>query len=668
MSELAKTRGFAGPATPGSIVLPRAHAFIERVGERPLEPWIEAAVARLRALGAGPRRRRAMRLARDANRAMAALDRLDDDALDEALVRAAAALRRSPDAPAAVRAATAVIGAAAARTLGVRPYIVQLAAGIAMHRGGAVEMDTGEGKTLATMVGAALHALAGRAVHVVSANDYLAARDGAQLAPAYARLGLSVGVIEPDMQHDARRKVYLSDLVYVSSKELAFDYLRDRLGGVAAGGNRDIRVKTARVLAGTAMKQPVLRGLDVALVDEIDSVLIDDAGTPLLISTQVGSSSVTLAAQALELVSELREEEDFRIDRLGNRISFTDRGLDRIETLSRGHGGAWRQRIRRDELASQALSAIHLFRRDEHYIVRDEKVVIVDANTGRSMADRFWGQGLHQMIELKEGLAGSGDKRPLISSTFQRFFRRYQRLGGTSGTIGEVAHEIASVYRLEPVRIPRRRPSRRTHAGYRVLATADELWREVAVQAAARHARGQPLLIGTRSVEEAETAAARLRQVGLDPVVLSAGQDDGEAAIVARAGAPGAVTVATNIAGRGTDIRLGDGVAELGGLCVFVCQPHASRRVDRQLVGRAARQGDPGEVVAFVSLDDALIASVGGLRGALLRGMIRARMAPGFALRRVQRRHEAHAARQRRRLVASDRRMADLLAFAGVLE
>ena len=314
-----------------------------------------------------------------------------------------------------------------------------------------------------------------------------------------------------------------------------------------------------------------------------------------MISTQVGSSSVTLAAQALELVSELREEEDFRIDRLGNRISFTDRGLDRIETLSRGHGGAWRQRIRRDELASQALSAIHLFRRDEHYIVRDEKVVIVDANTGRSMADRFWGQGLHQMIELKEGLAGSGDKRPLISSTFQRFFRRYQRLGGTSGTIGEVAHEIASVYRLEPVRIPRRRPSRRTHAGYRVLATADELWREVAVQAAARHARGQPLLIGTP--QRRGGGDGLRRGCGRSASIPSSCPPDRTTGKPrsSRGPAPPAPSPSPPTSRDAAPTSAWETVSpSSAGFCVFVCQPHASRRVDRQLVGRAARQGDPG--------------------------------------------------------------------------
>lgn len=667
MSEVSDLSFAAAP--PAMVrALPRAHVFVERQPERPLDPWIETALARVRAFGSGARRRSALALARSVEAAADALDGQADATLNTAMIDARRALKASPDNKAAIRDAAAIVCQVIRRTVGLKPFAVQIAAGCAMYRGCAVEMDTGEGKTLSTMIAAALHAMAQRAVHVVAANDYLAERDASELADAYERLGLSVAIVLPDLDPDARRQRYRADIVYVSSKEIAFDYLRDRLGAAKHRGDRDIAVKTAKALGNSESWQPVVRALDVALVDEIDSVLIDDAGTPLLISTETGSSSATVAAQALELVSALREDEDYRINRLGSRVEFTDKGLDRIAHLAGDRSGPWRQRIRREELASQALSALHLFHRDEHYIVRDGKVVIIDPNTGRTMADRFWGQGLHQMIELKEGLDGSGDKKPLISSTFQRFFRRYRYLGGTSGTIGEVAHEISAVYRLKPVRVPRRQPNRRVEAGRRLFDTDAQLWAAAASAAAERNRRGQPVLIGTRSVEEADAAADALRRKGLDPVVLSASQDADEAAIVAAAGKAGAVTVATNIAGRGTDIRLADGVADLGGLSVFLCQRHHSRRVDRQLIGRCARQGDPGEMVEFVSRDDPLIRDGRGTGFALIRRCVAWDIATDWALRAAQRRYEAVAARQRWRLMQSDRRMAELLAFAGALE
>ena len=323
-----------------AVKLPGAHAFVERRGETRLDPWIEDVVACFSALGAGPRRHQALRLGGKSVRLMQAFAEIDDGALGRSLVAAARALRRSPDTEDAICKAAALIGETSVRTLGLRPFVVQVAAGIAMYRGGAVEMDTGEGKTLATMIAATLHALAGRAVHVVSANDYLAERDGTDLGLVYERLGLTVGIIKPDLQPEARRSTYRRDIVYVSSKEVAFDYLRDRLAGLGAPGNRDILIKTWRALRAETTRQPVLRGLDVALVDEIDSVLIDDAGTPLLISTEVGSDSATLAAQALEMVSELREDEDFHMDRLRKQVSLTDKGIERIEVLSKPWGGA----------------------------------------------------------------------------------------------------------------------------------------------------------------------------------------------------------------------------------------------------------------------------------------------------------------------------------------
>ncbi|MEM6666920.1 MAG: hypothetical protein AAF638_11010 [Pseudomonadota bacterium] len=650
------------------IILPRPQVFVERRQGRPLDAWVETGLARLSATAAGWRQRRALAFARDVIARRETMAPLGETAFTEHRETVQQRLRATPNDAQTLGEAFAHVREQARRTLGLEPFPVQIAAAYAMYCGCAVEMDTGEGKTLAAMLPAAVHGLARRAVHLVAANDYLASRDCAELAPAYRALGLNAEAIEHDMSPDQRREVYRADVVYVSNKEVAFDYLRDRLARARQRGDANIAAKSELLLSGSAARAPVLRGLDVALVDEVDSVLVDDAGTPLLISTESGSDSVSAAAAALEMVALLNPDADYRLDRVANTVSLTDRGRDRVQDLSAGRDGPWRQRVRREELVTQALSALNLFRRDEHYLVRDDKIVIVDTNTGRTMADRFWGQGLHQMIELKEGCAGTGDKRPLITTTYQRFFRRYRLLAGTSGTIGEVAVELAAVYRLKPVRIPRRQPNQRIDHPRRVFASRDDLWLDMVREAKARRDRGQAVLIGVRSVEEAEEAAAALETADLPHVVLSAAQDADEADIIARAGTPGTLTVATNMAGRGTDIRLDPSVARAGGLAVFVCERHGSRRVDRQLIGRAARQGDPGEALEFVSVDDQLVSGLPGMGGRMAGLAMGMPALSGLALKHAQDVRETDAARRRRRLVASDRRMAELLAFTGGLE
>lgn len=655
-------------ASSTSILLPRPNVFVERRQEQPLDQWVERLLAKSSSALSGIRKRRALAFARDVDKISPQYRDKSEAELTKACEEMRRKLRNAPMDRNVLLPAFALVREYAKRTTGYEPFIVQLAAGYGMYCGGAVEMDTGEGKTLSAFLPASVHGLAGRAVHLVAANDYLAVRDEAELHEAYASLGLSSASIGDDMEPHERREVYRNDVVYVSNKEVAFDYLRDRLAQTRQRGDANISTKMAALLKPQDQRQPVMRGLDVGIVDEVDSVLVDDAGTPLLISTESGDDSVSVAADALELVTKLTENVDYTLDQVVSSVYLTEEGKERIKDLTEGRTGPWRQRVRREELMTQALSALNLFNRDEHYLVRDDKIVIVDSNTGRPMPDRFWGQGLHQMVELKEGCSGTGDKRPLINTTYQRFFRRYKLLAGTSGTIGEVSFELAAVYRLKPARIPRRQINIRVDHARRVFADRPQLWADVAKEVHIRRDRGQPVLIGVRSVDDAEQAAQAFAEAGLYPEVLSAAQDAQEAEIIAKAGQAGAITIATNMAGRGTDIRLGEGVREAGGLAVFVCERHSSRRVDRQLIGRCARQGDPGESIEFVTSTDMLISGISGWRGKLVSAAVRMPKLSGRALQYAQDLREKEAQRRRRRLVESDKRMAEFLAFTGGLE
>jgi preprotein translocase subunit SecA len=654
------------------LILPRSREFVQSIPQKPLG-WLaqEAGVSRILA-GRGRRKRQALKFAKRVIHAADKMQQQPDDAVKQQLQESAAKVRKLGANPSGKQVihCFAAIREIVRRISGMEAYHTQLAAAYGLFRGGAVEMATGEGKTLSAVIAASAHGVLGHVVHVISANDYLAERDGNELAEVYQALGLSVGIILPDMERDERRAVYRSDIVYAANKEVAFDYLRDRIasGLRSVAGDADIMIKAKRVLGSSANDQPVLRALDVAIVDEVDSVLIDDAGTPLLISTERGASDSQIPAQALEVAAQLTENRDWRINRLAGMITLTDKGLEKIQQLGEKFGGPWKQRVRREEMVSQALSAVHLFKRDEHYIVRDDKVMIIDQNTGRRMEDRFWGQGLHQMIELKEGLEGSGEKRPLISTTYQRFFRRYRTLSGTSGTIDECARELAKVYNLRPLAIPLRKASRRKMHPPRVYKDADRVRAALVESAKKCITNGQAVLIGTRTIQDAEAISNALTDKGIDHQLLSAAQDADENALVAKAGQAGMVTVATNMAGRGTDIRLGAKVAEKGGLVVLLYQQHFSKRVDRQLIGRCARQQDPGEAMIFVSPDDALLAVLAGKKGWLARRCAGWSLLTPRILRWAQKMNEQENALRRHRLVEADRRMAELLAFSGGLE
>jgi len=565
----------------------------------------------------------------------------------------------------------ALVREVAGRTLGERHFDVQLVGGRVLLEGMVAEMVTGEGKTLTATLAACTAALAGVPVHIVTVNDYLARRDAEWMTPIYRALGITVGVVVHGMDHDARRAAYERDVTYVTNKEVAFDYLRDRL----AIGPRTSRTSLQlERLAGdeTRAGKLVLRGLCYAIVDEADSVLIDEARTPLIISGGGDASDERrVYATALALAERLVGRRDFLIDERDRAVRLTDDGLLRLDEMTLPLGGIWAGRRRREELVRQALTARHLFHRDRHYIVRDEKVHIIDEFTGRLMSDRSWEQGLHQLVEVKEGCPVTARHDALARISYQRFFRRYLRLAGMTGTAREIETELWSVYRLAVVSIPTNRPLCRRQHPDRVFATVDAKWRAVVRRIATVNHRGRPILVGTRSVAASEHLSGLLTAAGLTHQVLNARQDQEEADIIARAGEAGRITVATNMAGRGTDIRLAPGVAELGGLHVVATERHEAGRIDRQLFGRCGRQGDPGSYQAFVSLEDEIATVYAGRPQRWLASLATRTLGrPGtwlaaLMMRRAQRAAERLHSRVRRDLVRYDEQLETALAFAG---
>ena len=565
----------------------------------------------------------------------------------------------------------ALVSEAASRTLGYRHYPCQLMAGLGLLLGRLVEMETGEGKTFAATLPACAVALAGYPVHVITVNDYLARRDADEMGALYRFLGLTVGAAVHGLDRAEKRKVYRNSIVYCTNKELAFDYLRDSVS--RSGRATRLQLSLERLWgAASQHDSPVLRGLYFGIVDEADSIFIDEARTPLILSAGAGEAEDAAALrQALTVARELTEASDYVVD-VGERYcALTPTGCERVCELVEGFEGVWTSPRGREELVTQALTALFLFHRDKHYVVTDGKIEIVDESTGRVMADRAWERGLHQMIEVKEDCAPTERRETLARLTYQRLFRRYVRLAGMTGTGREVAREIRSVYGLHVVRVPLHRPSRRRHRPPRAWASKAQKWNDV-VDTVKRLACDDfvPVLIGTRSVRASEEISALLTARGIDHTLLNAKQDRSEAEVVARAGEQARVTVATNMAGRGTDIRLGAGVAEKGGLHVILTEYHESRRTDRQLFGRCARQGDPGGCQAIVSLEDDLFVANAPWLAALVRRLMAATgrgrsFTLGLLLVWAQRTAERRNARQRISNLRQDRRLEQMLAFSG---
>ncbi len=576
-------------------------AYAERLDEpvHRLEEWLRALLARFSTVTA----RRTAVLVRRTNELEESVQARDDEALRQAMLKVADRIRKAGFRDDFLAEAFACVREASRRTLGKRHHDVQLLAGQALLQGKVAEMATGEGKTLAATLAVCTAALAGAAVHVVTVNDYLAERDADDNAPLFAFFGLTVGVIKQDMSIGDRRALYARNIVYVSNKELTFDYLKDR---IALGSTLSTQLRLRRLLRLTGLSPAILRGLHFAIVDEADSVLIDEARTPLIISeTLPDDLGAMVYHQAIQFAGQLQVSVDYVLG--ANRdVWLTNEGEATVSRLVGELDGVWKSALWQKELVNKALSARLLFFRDQHYIIVDNKVQIVDEFTGRVMPDRTWERGLHQMIEAKENCEITGQRRTLSQITYQRFFGRYLLLAGMTGTAKEVGPELKRVYDLTVTRIPTHKPMCRQRLPDRVFRTSAERWEVVADRARAVAAEGRAVLVGTRSVEASELLSRLLNVQGVPHTVLNARQDKAEAEAVAQAGQPGRITVATNMAGRGTDIRLPPEVEARGGLHVILTEFHESSRVDRQLFGRSARQGNPGSVEAIVSLEDEL--------------------------------------------------------------
>jgi preprotein translocase subunit SecA len=502
------------------------------------------------------------------------------------------------------------------RVLGMRHFPVQILGAIAMHDNAIAEMATGEGKTLTATMPVYLHALAGRGVLVATANDYLAKRDAEELRDAYEMLGMKVGCIEAQQPTPSRARAYQCDITYGTAKEFGFDFLRDQLlqrriregqfdliGAMTGGGRQRHGDK------------PVQREPFYILVDEADSLMIDEARTPLIISALPGAAEKVLVASyewASEACHQFHDPEHYTYDFKRRTIELTVEGRRLARTINKP---ALMNTVPTQSIydyIERAIRAQRDFHKDQHYVVRDDEIVIVDENTGRLGEGRKWRDGLHQAIEAKEKVKVGVDSGQAARVTVQDYFSRFPKLGGMTGTASNAATEFRKVYKVQPVAIPTHKRSQRKQYPTRIFGTADAKWQAVIEEIRTINATGRPILVGTRNIDQSEHLSQLLIAAKIDHEVLNAHHLEKEAEIVAQAGEPGRVTVATNMAGRGTDIKLGPGVADKGGLYVICTEMHDTSRIDRQLIGRCARQGDPGGYRFFMSLEDELLKNAYG--------------------------------------------------------
>ncbi|MFC1534945.1 helicase-related protein [Thermodesulfobacteriota bacterium] len=558
------------------------------------------------------------------------------------------------------------------RTLGLRPYPVQIMGAMALHRGYLAEMATGEGKSLTACLPAVLAAWTGRPFHFVTVNDYLANRDAVEMRSFYASCGVSVGCVMGQMDPRDRRMNYEKGVVYTSLKELVADFLRDRLvlGVLHHPSRRLLRQLLQPRLRN--LEGVVMRGLNTVIVDEADSVLIDEAVTPLIISrAQENKPLVEASKIAHHIAGLLRLGVDYVVDIKYREINLTKEGLRKLEEQSKLLPGIWRGAARREELVQQALTAHEFYKLDKQYVIHEDKIAIVDEFTGRLMPNRTWRHGLHQAVEAKEDLEINDPSETLARLSFQRFFRFFSKLSGMTGTAQEATAEFWHIYKLPVLTIPTNRPCIREVLPDSIFPDEIKKWEAVVQEIEKWHQTGRPVLVGTRSVKASERLAEIMAERGLKFNLLNAVRHKEEAQIVAAAGEQNRITISTNMAGRGTDIKLGRGVAQMGGLHVIATERHESGRIDRQLFGRCARQGDPGSAQAFMSVEDELIqrfvpAPMRNRLGSALR-----MRAPGAsrlaeaALLHAQRAAQRLAFRQRRNVLQMDTWLEEALSFTG---
>lgn len=518
------------------------------------------------------------------------MEKLSDEQLREKTEEFKARYQKGETVDDMLTEAFAVVREAAKRVLGLYPYPVQLMGGISLHDGNISEMKTGEGKTLTATMPVYLNALTGKGVHVVTVNEYLASRDATEMGQLYEFLGLTVGLNLNGLSKEEKQAAYAADITYSTNNELGFDYLRDNM----------VLYK----------EQKVQRPLHYAVIDEVDSILIDEARTPLIISGSA-QKSTQLYIQANAFVSRLKKDEDFTYDEKTKGVQLTEEGMTKAEKAFGIDNLFDISHVALNHHITQALKAHSSMHLDVDYVVQEGEIVIVDQFTGRLMKGRRYSDGLHQAIEAKEGLEIQNESMTLATITFQNYFRMYEKLAGMTGTAKTEEEEFRNIYNMNVIVIPTNRPIARDDRPDLIYATMDGKFRAVVEDIADRHKKGQPVLVGTVAIETSEIISKYLTKKGVPHNVLNAKNHGREAEIIADAGKPGAVTIATNMAGRGTDIKLGEGVKELGGLCVIGTERHESRRIDNQLRGRSGRQGDPGVTQFYLSMEDELMRRFG---------------------------------------------------------
>ena len=566
-----------------------------------------------------------------------------------------------PDSDAFLTAGFSLVNEALRRVMGFEFYDTQLFAGIALTRGSIAEMQTGEGKTVVAALPAYIHGLSGAGVHVATVNSYLAARDFEILSPVFEILGLTAGLIEEDAEPDDKRAAYSADVTYGTGYDFGFDYLRDQ-SAMRNQSRGQLGEQFRSRLCGTAptTRATMQRGLKFAIIDEVDSVLIDDATSPLVISEFGGETAPDADAWvvASKAADSLAKDTDYTFEVKTGEIKLTSGGFSQVHENMDSIPLSLLERPW-SEYIEQTLRARLVFRRDAHYVVDDGEVKIVDESTGRIHGERKWRGGLHQAVEAKEGVIITPEQLPLARITRQRFYRLYTRLCGMTGTAVGCEREFREFFDLPVIEIPLRAKSKRKYLPARQFTTIEQKWDGVIREVSDVHATGRPILVGTRTIAASEALAQRLEDRGIAFRLLNGRQDEEEADIVGQSGQKGAVTIATNMAGRGTDIRVASEEAELGGLHVIGTERHESQRVDRQLIGRGARQGDPGSARFFVSAEDDLVCrhrlemSTSMKRSADSSGRIRKDYTKD--LDALQRSVETKAFEMRRNLLASDR-------------
>jgi len=568
----------------------------------------------------------------------------------------------------------AIISELAERTVAMRYFPHQIEGALAMLQGKVVEMDTGQGKSFCATLAVGTAALLGVPSFVITVNEYLAQRDADTFTALYDSLNLTVGFVQEDFDESKKREIYKRSIVYCTNKQIAFDYLRDRM--LLKNNYNPVQLQLEPLFRRVARAEKlILPGLGFGIIDEADSILVDEAVTPLKISAPMQDLQRThFYRQALDIAGQLKNETHFELIHKYHNIRLTDVGKKTLEDIGNKIGGIWTVGYAREELVLQALKAIYFFIRDKNYVVVEGEVQIVDEFTGRIMPDRSWEAGLHQMIELKERCDATGERVTLSSISYQRFFRRFVNAAGMTGTAKEITRELRTVYNLDVYRVLPAQKNLRTINPLRVCETQQEKWDLILQLIAQYREAGKAVLVGTRSVAVSELISKGLTQMGITHQLLNALNDAEEAQIVAQAGQVMHVTVATNMAGRGTDIKLSKEAKERGGLHVIVTEFHESRRIDRQLYGRCARQGDPGNVDVFASLEDEILTNFVNKRllrpisGFLCRNNVFSRWCAKTLFRYCQRKCEYIQEMRRSTVLKNDKRLARNLAFTGGME